>query len=49
MLEQLEGAGNYLRVSKRELISLVVKWMEKEGEFTIEDLEEKWQEQLNKL
>lgn len=49
MLEQLEEAGNYLRVSKRELISLVVKWMEKEGEFTIEDLEEKWQEQLNKL
>ncbi|EGI5543939.1 hypothetical protein V6206_16735 [Enterobacter hormaechei] len=49
MLEQLEGADNYLRVNKRDLINLVVKWMRAEGEFTIDDLEEKWQEQLKKL
>lgn len=49
MLEQLEVADNYLRINKRDLINLVVKWMRAEGEFTIDDLEEKWQEQLNKL
>ncbi|WP_226926399.1 hypothetical protein [Klebsiella aerogenes] len=49
MLEQLDGAGNYLRVNKRELIRLVVKWMEAEGEFNIDDLEEKWQEKLSEL
>lgn len=49
MLEQLEGTDNYLRVNKRDLINLVVKWMRAEGEFTIDDLEEKWQEQLKKL
>ncbi|WP_228483437.1 hypothetical protein [Lelliottia nimipressuralis] len=48
MLEQLDGEGNYLRVSKRELINLVVKWMETDREFSIDDLEDKWQEQLMK-
>ncbi|HEM6742727.1 TPA: hypothetical protein ACPY0B_003796 [Citrobacter farmeri] len=48
MLEQLDIDGNYLRVSKRDLIALVIKWMEADKEFSIDDLEEKWQEQLGK-
>lgn len=49
IISQMKNDAAYKRVTKKNLIKLVAKWMNAEGEFTIEELKEKWHEPLLKL
>jgi hypothetical protein len=49
ILEQLNSKGLYKRILKSELIALVFKWQQRDGDFDIDDLGPKWAKSLNKL
>ncbi|EOC2361161.1 hypothetical protein WB334_23045 [Escherichia coli] len=49
ILEQLKSKDYYKRILKSELIALVFKWQQRDGDFDIDDLGQKWSKSLNKL
>ncbi|SBW25548.1 hypothetical protein BN4901_2550 [Citrobacter europaeus] len=38
----MQDDTKFKRITKKELIKLVVKWMETDNEFNIDELKEKW-------
>ncbi|HEE9786219.1 TPA: hypothetical protein R8F93_000211 [Enterobacter soli] len=42
ILSQMQDETKFKRITKKELIRLVVKWMDADKEFNIDELKEKW-------
>ncbi|WP_036626524.1 hypothetical protein [Pantoea sp. AS-PWVM4] len=49
IIHQLTVHGAYKKVLKSDLLALVYKWLITDGDFEIDDLNEKWHEPLLKL
>ena len=48
IVEQFKVAENRYSISKNNLINLVIEWMNKESTFSLEDLNDKWLEEVRK-
>lgn len=49
ILSQMQDDTKFKRITKKELIRLVVKWMETDKEFNIDELKEKWRSPIMNL
>lgn len=48
IVDRFENDDNRYSISKNNLVKLVIKWMEKNNTFSIDDMSEKWVEEINK-
>ncbi|EOQ22854.1 MULTISPECIES: hypothetical protein [Citrobacter] len=49
ILSQMQDDTKFKRITKKELIKLVVKWMNADKEFNIDELKEKWRNPIMNL
>ncbi|ELY2794051.1 hypothetical protein ACM36E_000933 [Cronobacter sakazakii] len=49
IISQMNDETKYKRVTKKELIRLVAKWMKADNEFGLGELKEKWHEPIHKI